>query len=188
MIFIAFTRRDLHKFDGSAFLKTELLNWFSGSSLLDENNAAGFPGALGSNLTSSLSLNQLEYIVHLPLSSVTMKQVSPVRLAFERIHSLLDFAYTAVKPAFFVVLHLQDPSLQWSPLSHSRNASVTGCRTSLHQLFQIRPYLQFGLDHFGLTTCGRWEKSRVDPPPRRESSQGIQGSCTKGLGCEGEND
>ena len=40
--------RDLPKFDGSAFLKTELLNWFCGSSLPNENNAAGFPGALGS--------------------------------------------------------------------------------------------------------------------------------------------
>ena len=34
--------------DGSACLKTELLNWFSGSSLLNESNAVVFPGALGS--------------------------------------------------------------------------------------------------------------------------------------------
>ena len=39
--------RDLPKFDGSAFLKTELLNWFPGSSLPNENNAAGFSAALG---------------------------------------------------------------------------------------------------------------------------------------------
>ena len=45
-----------------------------------------------------------------------------------------NFACTVVKPAFFVVLHLQDPSLQCSPLSRNRNASVTGGRTSLHQL------------------------------------------------------
>ena len=42
------SRRDLPKFDGSAFLKTELLNWFPGSSLPNEYNAAGFSGALGS--------------------------------------------------------------------------------------------------------------------------------------------
>ena len=38
------SRRDLPTFDGSAFLKTELLN---GSSFPNENNAAGFPGAIG---------------------------------------------------------------------------------------------------------------------------------------------
>ena len=70
-----------------------------------------------------------------------MQQVSPVQLAFDRIHSLLDFAYTAVKPAFFVVLHLQDPSLQCFPLSLNRNASVTGEKTSPHHLFQIHTYL-----------------------------------------------
>ena len=70
------------------------------------------------NLTSSLVSNQLAYALHLLLFPVTMQQGSPVQLAFERIHSLTDFAYTVVKPAFFVVLHLQDPSLQCSPLSH----------------------------------------------------------------------
>ena len=54
-------------------------------------------------------LNQLEYALHLLLSPVTMQQVFPVRLAFEKIHGLLDFACTVVKPSFFVVLHLQDP-------------------------------------------------------------------------------
>ena len=42
------SRRDLPTFDGSAFLKTELLNWFQGSSFPNENGAAGFPVALGS--------------------------------------------------------------------------------------------------------------------------------------------
>ena len=57
------------------------------------------------NLTSSVlfSSDQLEDALHLLLFPVTMQQVSPVELAFERIHSLLDFANTMVKPAFFVV-------------------------------------------------------------------------------------
>ena len=42
------SRRDLPKFKGSAFLETELLNRSPGSSLPNENNAAGFHGALGS--------------------------------------------------------------------------------------------------------------------------------------------
>ena len=71
-----------------------------------------------------------------------MQQVSPMRLAFEMIHSLLDFTYTVVKPEFFVVLHLQDPSLQCSPLSHIRKASVIGGKTRLQQTFQIHPYFQ----------------------------------------------
>ena len=66
-----------------------------------------------------------------------MQQVSPVRLAFERIRSLLDLAHTVVKPAFFVVLHLQVPSLQCFAPSLNRNASVTGSKTRLHQLFKF---------------------------------------------------
>ena len=53
------------------------------------------------NFTSSLSLNQLEYVLHLLLSPVTMQHVSPVQVAFEMIHSLLDSANTVLKPAFF---------------------------------------------------------------------------------------
>ena len=94
------------------------------------------------NLTSSFLSDQLEYEFHLLLSPVAMQQVSPMQLVFEMIHSPLDFAHTVVKPAFFVVLHLQDPSLQRFPLNRNRNASVTGGGTSLHQLFRIRPYLQ----------------------------------------------
>ena len=93
--------------------------------------------------TSSLFLHQLEYALHLLLSPVTMQQVSPLRLAYERIHSLLDSANTVVQPAFFVVLHLQRPSLQCSPLSRIRNAFMSGVKTRLHQLFQIHPYLQY---------------------------------------------
>ena len=61
---------------------------------------------LEANLTSSFFQNQLECDLHLLLSPIT------VQLAFEMIQSPLDFAYTVVKPAFFVVLHLQDPSVQ----------------------------------------------------------------------------
>ena len=102
------SRRDLPKFDGSACLETELLNWFPGSSLPNENRAAislvhSVPEP---NLTSSLFSVQLEYALHLLLSPVTMQQVSQVQLAFERIHGLLDFAFSVVKPAFFVALRL----------------------------------------------------------------------------------
>ena len=52
----------------------ELSNKFPDSSLLDENNASGFPDAraLEMNLISSslFQIDQLEYVVHLPLSSV----------------------------------------------------------------------------------------------------------------------
>ena len=41
------SRRDLSTFDGSACLKTELLNWFPCSSLTHENIAASFNGAIG---------------------------------------------------------------------------------------------------------------------------------------------
>ena len=92
------------------------------------------------NLTSSSLFlsNQLEYVVHLLLSSVLLLLPAPVKLlVFEKILNPLVPVYPAVKPAFFEILHLQDPSLQCFPLSHKRNASVTGGRTSLHQLFQI---------------------------------------------------
>ena len=66
------------------------------------------------NLTSSFLLDQLEYAWHLLLSPVSLQQVSPMQLVFEMFCSPLDFAYTVVKPAFFVVLHLQDPSVNLS--------------------------------------------------------------------------
>ena len=47
MIFITFKKRS-SQIDGSAFLKTELLNFSSGSLFPDENMAASFPHALGS--------------------------------------------------------------------------------------------------------------------------------------------
>ena len=82
------------------------------------------------NLTSSFlfSSDQLEHALHLLLSPVSMQQVSTVQWVFEMIHSPLDLVFSVVKPAFFVVLHLQDPSLQCFPLRHNRNASVTGGR------------------------------------------------------------
>ena len=96
------------------------------------------------NLTSSSLVlsDQLEYVVHLLLFPVRVQQVSRVQLVFEMSYNPLDFVYTVVKPAFFAVLHLRGPSLQCSPLNRIRNASVTGSRTSLHQLFQNHPHLQ----------------------------------------------
>ena len=64
---------------------------------------------------------------HLTVSRHICDVIRPslfVRLVFERVHSLLVIVNTVVKAAFFVVLHPQDPSLQCSPLSHNRNASV----------------------------------------------------------------
>ena len=89
------------------------------------------------NLISSFlfSSEQLEYALHLLLSPVSFQPVSTVQLAFEMIYNPLDLVNTVVKPAFFVILHLQDPSLQCFPLSHDRNASVIGGRTSRHTNF-----------------------------------------------------
>ena len=61
------------------------------------------------NLTVSFLLDQLEYGLHLLLSPETLQQVSPVQVVFEMMDSPLDSVYTEVKPAFFVVRHLQDP-------------------------------------------------------------------------------
>ena len=87
--------------------------------------------ALEMNLTSSFlfSSDQLEYALHLLLPPVSLQQVSPVQLIFEMSCNPLDFVHTMVTPTFFVLLHLQDPSLQCSPLNHNRIASVTGGRT-----------------------------------------------------------
>ena len=101
--------------------------------------------ALEMNLTSSFLFlsDQLEYSVLLLLSSVLLLlPVSLKLLVFEVSYNPLGPVFSMVKPAFFVILSLQDPSLQCFPLRHNRNASVTGCRTSLHQLFQIHPYLR----------------------------------------------
>ena len=67
------------------------------------------------NLTSSFFYlsDQLEYVVHLPLSPVLLLlPVSLKLLVFEKIHHPLAPVYTAVEPAFFVILHIQDPSLR----------------------------------------------------------------------------
>ena len=90
------------------------------------------PSVLGADLTWGVlfSSGQLQYALHLPLSPVSLHQVSSKQLVFEMICNLLDPAYTVVKPAFFVMLSLQDLSLQCSPLDHNRNASVIECRTS----------------------------------------------------------
>ena len=94
------------------------------------------------NLTSSLPFGELEYTLQLVLSLVSFEQVSTVQLEFEMIDSPLDLAKTVVKSPFIVILHLQDLSLQCSPLNDNRNASVIGHRTSRHQLFQIPPHLR----------------------------------------------
>ena len=84
------------------------------------------------NLTSNLPCGQLEYALllllslSLSLSPVSLQQVSLVQLTFEMIDSPLDLAHAVVKSAFFESPHLQDPSLQCSPLNQNRNASVIG--------------------------------------------------------------
>ena len=97
------------------------------------------------NLTSSFLFlsDQLEYVVHLLLYSVVLLlPVSLKLLVFEKTHDLLAPENTAVKPALFVILHLQDPSLQYFPLCRNRSASVTGCKTCRHQIFKIHPHLR----------------------------------------------
>ena len=47
-----------------------------------------------------------------------------MQLVFEMMYNPLGLVHTVVKPAIFVILHLQDPSLQCSPLRQNRNASV----------------------------------------------------------------
>ena len=78
-------------------------------------------------MTSSFlfSSDQLEYALHLLLSPVTTQQVFHGAIGIREDLQNLDFACTVVKPAFFVILRLQDRSLQRFPLSHNRNASVT---------------------------------------------------------------
>ena len=89
--------------------------------------------ALEMNLTSSslFQSDQLEYVVHLHLSSVLFLLMVCLKLSVsEKNHNfLLAHVHTAVRPAFFVILHLQDPSLQYFQLNHS------GRRASGHQLF-----------------------------------------------------
>ena len=72
--------------------------------------------ALEMNLTSSFLFlsDQLEYGVHLPLSSVLL--LLPVSLKLWVFENSQNFPFvhvhTVVLPTFFVILHLQDPSLQ----------------------------------------------------------------------------
>ena len=70
------SRKDPHKFDGLAFLNTELLIRFPCS---DENSALGFSKAFwpSMNETSKLTM-RLETIVHIPLSPARpLHRVSP---------------------------------------------------------------------------------------------------------------
>ena len=137
--------RDLPRFDGSACLKTELLKWFPACLFPSGNVAASFPNALGFLRRiwhEAFSSRVISLGVLAPLSC-NIAASFPMQLVFERIYSPLDFAYTEVKPAFLLVLRLQDPTLQCSPLNHHRNASVTGCKTSRHQLCQIHTYLRW---------------------------------------------
>ena len=85
------------------------------------------------NLTSSFlfSGDQLE-----------CSKISPVYLVLEMIYNPLGLAFSMVTPTFFAILRLQDPRLQCFPLSHNRNAHVTGGRTSRYQLYQTHPHLQ----------------------------------------------
>ena len=105
--------------------------------------------ALEMNLTSrTLFLSdQLEYIVHLPLSCVLLLLPFSLKLwVFEKNNNfLLAHVHTAVRPAFSVILHLQDPSLQCFQLNHIWNVSLIGRRSSQHQLFKFHPYLLWWL-------------------------------------------
>ena len=144
MIFIAFKKGSSQIWRISVFENRTLwLSFLLPCSLMKTSHLVSrMLSVLETNLTSSFLSDQLECALHLLLSPVSLQQVSPMHLVFEMIYNLLNFSNTAVKPAFFVILHLQDPSLQCFPLSHNRNATVTGCRTSRHQLFQIHPYLR----------------------------------------------
>ena len=135
---------------------TLLSSWFPGSlllfltenvvrdgSLFNENIASVFLklSALEMNLTSSSLVlsDQLEFVVHLLLSSVLpLRQVSLKPWVFEKNQSFpLAPVFTAVKLAFYVILHLRSPSLQCFLLSHNLSVSVTGYRTTTwHQFFQ----------------------------------------------------
>ena len=56
------------------------------------------------NMISSLLLDQLDYVVHLPLSSVLLLLLVSLKLwVFEKIHDPLASENTRVKLAFFVV-------------------------------------------------------------------------------------
>ena len=48
--------------------------------------------------------------------------------------------YTVVRPAFFVTLHLQDPSLQCFQLNRSQSVFLIGRRACRHQNVQSPPY------------------------------------------------
>ena len=143
MIFIAFKKRSSQIFSDQRVWKQ--ISWTGFpvpcSLMKTLQQVSHMLSALETDLTSSFlfSSDQLEYALHLLLSPVSLQQVSPKQLVFEMIRNPLDTVYTVVKPAFFVFLNLQDPSLECFPPSHNRNASVTGCRTSQHQLFQIHP-------------------------------------------------
>ena len=59
-----------------------------------------------------------------PLSSVLLLLLVSLKLWF--------FTYTVLRPAFFVILHLQDPSLQCFQLNHHRSVSSIGRGASRH--------------------------------------------------------
>ena len=68
--------------------------------------------ALEMNLTSSFLFlsDQVEYIAHLLLYSVLLLLPDSLKLlVFEMIYNPIGLEYTVEKPAFFVILRLQDP-------------------------------------------------------------------------------
>ena len=89
-------------------------------------------------LTSSFlfSSDQHEHALHLLVSPVSWQQVFPAQLVFEMIYNPLDVVYTVVRPAFFVILHLQDPSLQCFQLNRSQSVCLMGRKACRHQNFQ----------------------------------------------------
>ena len=94
------SRRDPLKFDGSAFLNTELLIKFPCS---EEYNASGFPKAFWPSVRPQTFFSGLSRLcTYLPLSPAwPMRRVSP-KLS----------GHTVVKSATFVTLHLRDQSPQ----------------------------------------------------------------------------
>ena len=97
------------------------------------------------NLTSNSLFqgSKLENVVHLLLSSVLFLLVVSLKLnVCEKNHNfLLAHVHTAVKPAFSVILHFQDPSLQCFQLNRNQSFSLNRSKASRHKLFQFPPCL-----------------------------------------------
>ena len=135
------------------------------SSSENRTSSVDLHSAPETNLTSSISLNELEDFFFTCSSLLSECRMFPRCDWHSRGFIVLDSANTVVKPAFFAVRHLRGPSLQCFLLSHNRNVFVTGIKTHRHHLFWIPPYLYqenisqvhwvnyIGLYDSGLVTC-----------------------------------